>query len=98
RLSEGGDEARQRRRRQGIVRRRPGRPAYTGVVQATALAPTGVEAETRSKAALLSGPDAAPGWLAHGGVVVLDDGTAQVVTAAAALAERAHEARQAVAR
>jgi thiamine biosynthesis lipoprotein len=75
-----------------------GEPAYTGVVQVTALAPTGVEAETRSKAALLSGPDAALRWLAHGGVVVLDDDTAQVVPPAAALTARAHEARQAVAR
>jgi FAD:protein FMN transferase len=62
-----------------------GEPAYTGVVQVTALAPTGVEAETRSKAALLSGPEAASGWLAHGGVVVLDDGTSDVVPAAAGL-------------
>ena len=31
-----------------------GRPAFTGVVQATALAPTAVEAEWRAKAALLS--------------------------------------------
>jgi len=52
-----------------------GRPAFTGVVQATALAPTAVEAEWRAKAAVLSGPDAAPDWLAHGGVVVLDDGS-----------------------
>ena len=33
-----------------------GRPAFTGVVQATALAPTAVEAEWRAKAAVLSGP------------------------------------------
>ena len=52
-----------------------GRPAFTGVVQATALAPTAVEAEWRAKAAVLSGPDRAGDWLAHGGVVVLDDGT-----------------------
>jgi thiamine biosynthesis lipoprotein len=51
-----------------------GRPAYTGVVQATALAPTALEAEIRAKAALLSGPDAAAAWLPHGGVLVLDDG------------------------
>jgi thiamine biosynthesis lipoprotein len=56
-----------------------GCPAFTGVIQATALAPTGVEAEARVKAALLSGPDAAPGWLAHGGVVVYDDGSHDVV-------------------
>jgi FAD:protein FMN transferase len=50
-----------------------GRPAFTGVVQATALAPTATEAEMRSKAAVLSGPDDAVSWLPHGGVVVLDD-------------------------
>lgn len=51
-----------------------GRPAFTGVVQATALAPTAIEAEMRSKAAVLSGPGGAASWLPHGGVVVLDDG------------------------
>jgi thiamine biosynthesis lipoprotein len=50
-----------------------GRPAYTGVVQATALAPTALEAEVRAKAAVLSGPVAAPRWLPHGGVLVFDD-------------------------
>jgi thiamine biosynthesis lipoprotein len=62
-----------------------GRPAFTGIVQVTALAPTGVEAEIRSKAALLSGPSAALDWLVDGGVVVLDDGTLQVVEPSAAL-------------
>jgi FAD:protein FMN transferase len=52
-----------------------GRPAFTGVVQATALAPTAAEAEWRAKAAVLSGPERAADWLAHGGVVVLDDGS-----------------------
>jgi FAD:protein FMN transferase len=51
-----------------------GRPAFTGVVQATAIAPTALEAEVRAKAAVLCGPDGAAGWLPHGGVVVLDDG------------------------
>ncbi len=50
-----------------------GRPAYTGVVQVTALAPTALEGEALAKASLLSGPDGAAGWLRHGGVVVLDD-------------------------
>ena len=36
-----------------------GRPAFTGVVQATALAPTALEAEIRAKAAVLGGPDGA---------------------------------------
>jgi thiamine biosynthesis lipoprotein len=56
-----------------------GRPAFTGVVQATALAPTALEAETLAKAAVLTGPEGARGWLPHGGVVVLDDGSHQVV-------------------
>jgi thiamine biosynthesis lipoprotein len=52
-----------------------GAPAYTGVVQATAIAPTAVEAEIRAKAAVLSGPDDGPDWLPHGGVLVFDDGS-----------------------
>jgi FAD:protein FMN transferase len=55
-----------------------GEPAFTGVVQATALAPTGLEAEVRAKAALLAGPQAGPRHLAHGGVLVLAGG--EVVT------------------
>jgi thiamine biosynthesis lipoprotein len=55
-----------------------GRPARTGIVQATALAPTALEAEVRAKAALLSGPAAAREHLPHGGLLVLDDG--EVVT------------------
>jgi thiamine biosynthesis lipoprotein len=62
-----------------------GRPAFTGIVQVTALAHTGVEAEMRSKAALLSGPSGAMDWLVHGGLVVLDDGTLQVVGPSAGL-------------
>ncbi|HEX3874010.1 MAG TPA: FAD:protein FMN transferase [Solirubrobacteraceae bacterium] len=56
-----------------------GRPAYTGVVAVTALAPTALEGEALAKAALLSGPDGAAGWLRHGGVVVLDDLSHRVV-------------------
>jgi FAD:protein FMN transferase len=51
-----------------------GRPAFTGVVQVTALAPTATQAEMLSKAALLSGPASAGELLVHGGVIVLDDG------------------------
>jgi FAD:protein FMN transferase len=58
-----------------------GRPAFTGVVQASALAPTATEAEILSKAAVLSGPEAAAGWLVHGGVIVFDDGSLEVVPA-----------------
>jgi thiamine biosynthesis lipoprotein len=56
-----------------------GRPAFTGVVQATAVAPTALEAEIRAKAALLSGPDGARRWLSGGGALVLDDGGHVVV-------------------
>lgn len=56
-----------------------GRPAYTGVVQATALAPTAVLAEVYAKAAVLSGIDGAERRLRHGGVVVLEDGSHRVV-------------------
>jgi len=53
-----------------------GEPAWTGLVAATALAPTALEAETLAKAALLSGPAGARGRLAeHGGVIVHDDGS-----------------------
>jgi FAD:protein FMN transferase len=51
-----------------------GRPAFTGIVQVTALAPTAAEAEMLSKAALLRGPAQADQVLVHGGVIVLDDG------------------------
>jgi FAD:protein FMN transferase len=56
-----------------------GRPAFTGVVQATALAPTAVEAEARAKAAVLAGPGAAASWLPHGGAIVYDDGAHAVL-------------------
>jgi thiamine biosynthesis lipoprotein len=58
---------------------RTGEPAFTGVVQVTALAPTAAQAESLSKAAILSGPEGAAGWLAFGGVIVLDDGGVVVV-------------------
>jgi FAD:protein FMN transferase len=63
-----------------------GRPAWTGVVQATALAPTALEAEIRAKAAVLAGPDAAAQHVAHGGVVVLADGEVRRIAALAAAA------------
>jgi len=48
-----------------------GRPAWTGLLAVTALAPTTLEAETLSKAALLSGPERARRLLArHGGVMI----------------------------
>ncbi|MDQ6749790.1 MAG: FAD:protein FMN transferase [Actinomycetota bacterium] len=62
-----------------------GRPAFTGIVQVTALAPTALEAETLAKAALLAGPEDADRWLAHGGVVVFDDGSYEVKAAGPAM-------------
>jgi thiamine biosynthesis lipoprotein len=62
-----------------LINPETGEPAWTGVVQVTAIAPTGVEAEVRAKAALLSGPEAAAGWLVHGGVLVLGDGRIKTV-------------------
>jgi FAD:protein FMN transferase len=56
-----------------------GRAAFTGVVQATAIAPTALEAEIRAKAAVLGGPDGAHRWLPDGGVIVADDGGFEVV-------------------
>jgi thiamine biosynthesis lipoprotein len=56
-----------------------GRPAYTGLVQATAFASTASFAEIWAKAALLSGPDGAAAWLPYGGVLVHDDGSHEVV-------------------
>jgi thiamine biosynthesis lipoprotein len=56
-----------------------GRPAFTGIVQATALAPSALDAEMYAKAALLSGPARARGWLPHGGVLVFDDASHEVI-------------------
>jgi thiamine biosynthesis lipoprotein len=61
---------------------RSGRPAFTGVVQATALAPTAAEAEMLAKAAVLSGPATAARWLPHGGLFVREDGSYEVVGSA----------------
>jgi thiamine biosynthesis lipoprotein len=57
-----------------------GMPSWTGLVQATALAPTALEAETLAKTALLSGPRAARRLLApRGGVLVHDDGSVEPI-------------------
>jgi thiamine biosynthesis lipoprotein len=56
-----------------------GEAAFTGVVQVTALASSALRAEIYAKAAILSGPQAARSWLAHGGVVVFDDGSHEVI-------------------
>jgi thiamine biosynthesis lipoprotein len=63
---------------------RTGLPAFTGVVQATALAPTAAQAEVLAKAAVLSGPGRASEWLTHGGVVVHDDRSQERLDPAAA--------------
>jgi thiamine biosynthesis lipoprotein len=63
-----------------------GEPAFTGIVQATALAPTALLAEVYAKAALLSGPDRAAEWLPHGGVVIRDNKEVEVVAAERPLA------------
>ena len=65
------------------------RPAWTGVIQATAVAGTGLEAEALAKTALLSGPEAGLDLLRPaGGVLVLDDGEV-LVAGAPGLAQRA---------
>jgi thiamine biosynthesis lipoprotein len=57
-----------------------GEPAWTGLVSATAVAPTALEAEALAKAALLAGPRGARRFLAAaGGIVVRDDGHAEVI-------------------
>jgi thiamine biosynthesis lipoprotein len=54
---------------------RTGLPVFTGIVQASAIAPTATQAEVLAKAAVLGGPDHAAEWLCHGGVIVFDDGS-----------------------
>jgi thiamine biosynthesis lipoprotein len=58
-----------------------GAPAWTGLISATALAPTALEAETVAKVALLSGPARAREVLSRrgGGVLVHDDGRVEEV-------------------
>jgi thiamine biosynthesis lipoprotein len=56
-----------------------GLPAFTGVVQATAVAPTGLLAETLAKSALLAGPERAELQLPFGGVIVAADGAVRTV-------------------
>jgi FAD:protein FMN transferase len=60
-----------------------GMPAWTGLIAATALAPTALDAEALAKAALLSGPIGGRRLLRarHGGVLIHDDGAVEVVDA-----------------
>ncbi|MBV9193293.1 MAG: FAD:protein FMN transferase [Solirubrobacterales bacterium] len=62
-----------------LIDPRAGAPAFTGIVQATAVAPTATEAEVLSKAAILSGPGRAERVLIGGGVIVFDDGSISVI-------------------
>jgi thiamine biosynthesis lipoprotein len=61
-----------------------GRPAFTGIVQVTAIAPTAVEAEVLTKTTLLRGPGASAGLSRHGGVVVYDDGRVEICSSSPA--------------
>jgi thiamine biosynthesis lipoprotein len=72
-----------------ILDPRSGSPAFTGVVQATAVAPNALLAEVLAKAALLSGPERAARWLRFGGVVVDEGGEVAVVAAQRPLAAAA---------
>lgn len=64
-----------------------GTPAWTGLVGATAVAPSALEAETLAKMALLSGPDGARSVLAgEGGLLFHDDGAVEEVGVALAAA------------
>ena len=55
-----------------------GAPAWTGLIAATAVAPSTLAAEALAKAALLSGPAGARRLLVHrGGVLVHDDGSVE---------------------
>jgi thiamine biosynthesis lipoprotein len=57
-----------------------GRPVWTGLLTATALAPTTLEAETLAKTALLRGADDARAVLApHGGLLVHEDGRVEAI-------------------
>ena len=57
-----------------------GEPVWSGLIGATALAPSALEAETLSKLALLSGPQGARHALAeHGGLVIHDDGDVELI-------------------
>jgi thiamine biosynthesis lipoprotein len=57
-----------------------GKPAWTGLISVTALAPTALEAETLAKTAFLMGPRGARQTLrARGGAIVHDDGRVERV-------------------
>lgn len=73
------------------------RPAWTGVLTATAKAPTAALAEALAKAAVLGGPSRGRGILAaHGGVLIEYDGRVHVMAPGDDLTERRHEIAGAV--
>ena len=66
-----------------------GQPAWTGLISATALAPTAVDAEALATAAILAGPSGAQELLSkHGGVLVHEGGESTVIESAAGLAAK----------
>jgi thiamine biosynthesis lipoprotein len=68
-----------------------GSPVWSGLIGATALGDSALEAETLSKMALLSGPERARSVLAeHGGVIVHDSGEVEGI---GCIAEQIHERR-----
>ena len=70
----------QGRPRHHLIDPATGEPAWTGVIGATALAPTALEAETLAKMALLLGPVGARQVLEpHGGLIVFDDGDVEEI-------------------
>jgi thiamine biosynthesis lipoprotein len=57
-----------------------GEPAWTGLICASARAPTALEADVLAKAALLSGAEGANEFLTeHGGLVIRDDGSVEPI-------------------
>jgi len=55
-------------------------PAWTGVIQVTAIAPTMLDATTLAKEALLRGPHAGRAVLQrHGGIMILDNGRSMTI-------------------
>ncbi len=69
-----------------------GLPAFTGLVQVTALAPTARLAEVLAKTALLSGPERARTELPFGGVLVDDEGAVERLAARVELTAAVAEA------
>lgn len=68
------------RRAHHLIDPRSGEPAWTGLLAATALAPTTLHAETLAKVALMSGAVGASEVLErHGGLIVHKDGSVEAI-------------------